>query len=182
MKALARGERGLVDPFKKHKARALTGHVADYPADVQSLGRDDKYVYDVGKRLDKLLDLCGWRVLADVSADSFGRWRERPTVRRGADAEDGRVGLRTRNQYLEAARTFLNWAVKRGRLAANPLAGVEKVDETADVRRARRALTVDQLGVGNRRATGTIPSHLLVVCVACVPGGHVCWHVNPQSG
>ncbi|HEX8914161.1 MAG TPA: hypothetical protein VF796_17565, partial [Humisphaera sp.] len=144
-RALARGEQGLVDPFKAHKARPVADHAADYVTDLRALGRDPKYVYNVQKRLGKLVAECGWKALADLTADSFCRWRERPVVQYQADSDDGAVGPRTLNQYLEAARAFGNWLVKRGRTAANPLLSVEKVDETGDVRRARRALSVEQL-------------------------------------
>lgn len=62
-----------------------------------------------------------------------------------ADSEDGRIGPRTLNQYLEALRTFCKWAVKRKRMANNPVADVEKMDETSDVRRALAAEQVAAL-------------------------------------
>lgn len=37
-KALARGEQGLVDPFKDAKAKPLLEHVNDWIADLRSLG------------------------------------------------------------------------------------------------------------------------------------------------
>src|SRR5690606_970427 len=111
----------------------------------RALGRDDMYVYNVEKRLAKLLALCGWKLLADVTADSFCRWRENPIKQRMAESEDGRIGPRTLNQYLEAARAFCKWAVKRKRIAVNPLADVPKMDGTNDVRRARRALSAEQV-------------------------------------
>jgi integrase len=139
----AKGEQGLIDPYKVHRTRALAAHVADYVADLRALGRDDKYTYNVEKRLAKLLNLCGWKVLGHITADAFAEWREKPIKRK--EAEDGAIGPRTINQYHEAVRAFCKWCVKRNRLATNPLAGMEQLDETADVRRARRALTAEQL-------------------------------------
>lgn len=141
----SQGVEGLIDPFKAHRGKALAGHIADYVADLRALGRDDKYTYNVEKRLAKLLKLCGWKLLADISADAFARWRETPIEQKQAESEDGRIGPRTINQYHETLRAFCKWAVKRKRLAVNPLAGMEQLDETADVRRERRALTAEQL-------------------------------------
>ncbi len=55
------------------------------------------------------------------------------------------MGARTKNHYFETLRSFCRWAVKRGRMAGNPVKSVEKVDQTADVRRARRALSEAEL-------------------------------------
>jgi len=141
-RALARGERGLTDPFGEHKKRPLAEHVTDYVADLTALGRDAKYVDNCRRRLNGLIAACEWKTLAHVSSDSFSKWRERiPKL------PDGRpeIGPRTQNQYLEAVRSFCNWCVKRKRCPVNPLADLQKADETSDVRRARRALTVEQL-------------------------------------
>lgn len=146
-RAKAQGEQGLIDPYKAHRKRALAEHLADYIADLRALGRDDKYVSNIEYRLAKLRELCDWKALGDITADSFCRWRETPIEQSAAlpYADDGRIGAATLNQYLEAARAFCNWCVKRKRMAANPLAVVEKLDETADVRRQRRALSEDEL-------------------------------------
>jgi len=141
-RALARGERGLIDPFEEHKRRPLAEHVSDYVADLTALGRDAKYVDNCRRRLNGLIAACEWKTLAHVSSDSFSKWRERiPKL------PDGRseIGPRTQNQYLEAVRSFCNWCVKRKRCPVNPLADLQKADETSDVRRARRALTVEQV-------------------------------------
>jgi integrase len=141
-RALARGERGLIDPYKEHKGRPLSEHVTDYVADLTALGRDAKYVDNCRCRLNGLIAACDWKTLAQMSAESFSKWRERiPKL------DDGRpvIGPRTQNQYLEAVRSFCNWCVKRKRCPANPMAELEKVDETIDVRRARRALTIEQV-------------------------------------
>ncbi len=145
-KAKAHGAEGLTDPYAEHKARPLAEHVADYLAGLRSLGRDEKYIYNVGKRLDKLIELCGWSLLADITADSFCRWRENPIEQKQADSKDKRIGPRTLNQYREAIRSFCRWCVKRNRLPSNPVGEVQKADETADVRRSRRALSEAEIG------------------------------------
>jgi integrase len=143
-RAKAQGAEGLDDPFKPHRKRPLIDHLKEYVAELRTLGRDDKYVYNVEKRLTKLFVLCAWKTLGDVSADTFCHWREMPIKQRSADSENGTIGPRTLNQYLEAARAFCRWCVKRARMASNPLTVVERIEESGDVRRQRRALTAEQ--------------------------------------
>src|SRR5687768_739510 len=42
-KAAARGEQGMIDPYKVHRARPIAEHVADYVADLRAAGRAGKY-------------------------------------------------------------------------------------------------------------------------------------------
>ncbi len=154
-RAKARGEQGMVDVYKPYRNRPLADHVKDYVAELRTVGRDEKYVYTVEKRLAKLLKLCGWALLGDIAADSFCEWRENPIRQRMVASEDKRIGPRTMNQYLEAARAFCRWCVRRKRIATNPLTEVGKVDETGDVRRERRALTADELA----RLLAVVPDH-----------------------
>lgn len=143
--ALAHGETGLADPFKVHRARQLSEHVKEWVADLGAMGRDEMYVYTCGKRMNKLLAECGWKVLPDITVDSFCAWREKPRTAKQAEHKERLVGPVTLNQYLETARSFCGWCVKRGRMASNPLSKVEKIDPTGDIRRVRRALSEEEL-------------------------------------
>jgi integrase len=153
-RAKARGEADLVDRFAPHRKRPLAEHVADYIDHLRALRRDEQYIKAVSLRLGVLLRDCRWRTTADVTAASFIAWRAKGReVRRGVekvhrttDDDKALVGPVTLNRFLEAARSFCAWMVKPAkRMASNPLADVEKVDPTGDVRRARRALTADQV-------------------------------------
>jgi integrase len=142
----ARGDQGLIDPYKAAKCRPTSEHLKDYIADLKAGGRAVKYVANVQKRLERLIAECPWKTLADITADSFRRWREH---RQKAEALKGRVkdsngaSARTVNQYLEMAGAFCNW-MKPSRMASNPLDDVAKV-EGAKVRN-RRALTDEEVG------------------------------------
>lgn len=140
-----RGEK-YSDPFKDSRARPLGEHIADFLADLRAKGRDSMYVYNVQKRLAKLVEALQWKKLEHITADSFCNWRETPIeMAQAGTKEDRHIGPTTLNQYLEAIRTFCNWAVKRKRMAANPMLAVEKIEESADVRRDRRAFAVEEL-------------------------------------
>lgn len=58
---------------------------------------------------------------------------------------DSGTGARRRNIYLEAMRTFLRWCVAGNRLLTDPLEGIARADQDADVRRERRALADEEL-------------------------------------
>lgn len=164
--AILRGDAELVDPYRKHLARPLAEHVAEYLADLRTKGRDDKYVYNAGHRLARLAEGCGWLALRDVSADGFLRWRDRA----GRPAAGGKPGsgrlaaapaATTLNQYLESARGFMNWCARAGRVPSVPvggkkvstaLSGVEKVRGPA--LRKRRALTDAEVAALLAVATG----------------------------
>jgi integrase len=144
-RALARGEQGLVDPYREHRARPLSEHVADWIADRRTAGKSAKYLSTAKSRLAILTDACGWERLADVETNSFLRWREtRKGVSRNGTRKDLKgTGAATLNQYLDTARAMLNWCVEQKRLEKNPLAGVDKA--SGESRRKRRALTDDQV-------------------------------------
>jgi integrase len=133
----AQGAEGLLDPYREHKATPIGTHLDDYLAELKTLGRDPVYVGNIRLRLNKLFAACEWSKLSDVSADSFERWRQKQTT----------VGPVTLNQFLQAIRTFLNWCVDPAeRLPGNPLIRVKKVNAASDIRRERRALTLDEIG------------------------------------
>src|SRR5688572_19312996 len=75
-RAKAKGEQGLIDPYKPHRKRPLAEHVAEWTAELRQLGRDDMYIAPCKARMARLMKDCGWATLADMSADSFCKWRE----------------------------------------------------------------------------------------------------------
>jgi integrase len=97
------------------------------------------------RSLRRLADDCRWTCLADLTRDSLERW---------IASEAGKVkprSARSINAHREAAVAFANWAADPavGRLPSNPFgtgrAAVKKVDQDADPRRRRRALSPDEL-------------------------------------
>ena len=55
------------------------------------------------------------------------------------------VGPETVNHYVRAVRGFFRWLVRAKRIGSNPLDSLSLVNAQADVRRARRELTADEL-------------------------------------
>ena len=92
----AQNVQGLRDSYEKNKNRPIQEHIDEYLTDLETIGRDQMYCYNIRKRLAKLLDQCGWQRLADVEANGFMAWR---TAEKAAG-----LAPRTLNQYLETAR------------------------------------------------------------------------------
>ena len=140
-KAASWGREGLLNPFQEHEARPLAEHQADYIAELTTLRRDELYIYNQGKRLDILRDECEWKATGNITADSFELWRNKAKLKKGENKKT--LAPRTLNQYLDTARGFCNWLMKRGRMASNPLAKVEKI--WGEAQRKRRALGEDEI-------------------------------------
>src|SRR4051794_12244907 len=60
--------RGLADPRREeHARRPLAEHIEDYGRHLTAKGDDAKHVADTAARVQKILDRCGFRVLADIA-------------------------------------------------------------------------------------------------------------------
>ena len=120
---LQREALGIVPPkpLREAAVRPLSEHLPDFLADLTAKGRDAKYVYNVRKRVERLLSECRWTLPRDVTTDGFQAWRA---------AQDGKAA-KTLNEYLDAANALFNWMLRHGRLAANPLRSAGKVESAA---------------------------------------------------
>jgi integrase/recombinase XerC len=83
----------------------------------------------------------------NLAAEGNGKARKFPraTVLALAARMSQGASPATVNHYVRAVRGFARWMVKAKRLAANPLDGLELLNEQVDVRRARRELSADEL-------------------------------------
>jgi integrase len=115
--------------------RKLAGHLQDFLGDLRRRGKSEKYLSNIEFRVGKLITDCGWHFAKDVTADSFQSW-----LRTHRELKD-----KTANDYLEAARCFLNWLVRLGRAISNPLLSIEKA-KTKEGRAVEiRALSDDEM-------------------------------------
>jgi integrase len=87
------------------------------------------------------------------------------------------AGIATSNHYLTAVKGFTRWLARNRRIAADPLAHLERLNAEGDVRRPRRALRedvflrfVETTGAGKpfRRLTG--PDRLVLYTLAANTG------------
>ena len=121
-------------------SKPLSEHLDDYVATLTDNQRQSRHISDTRARIEALAAACRWHTLADISAEqtvkTFERWR--------AEKDHS---PRTRNAYLTSMRSFINWCMRTDpqRLDRDPLAQVRKVNEDADIRRERRALSEDEI-------------------------------------
>ena len=122
-------------PLRDAAQASIETHLADYTADLTAQGCSKKHVALSGNRVRRLCAECGWKLLRDVSADGFSRWRAGQTF-----------ALKTSNEYLGLASAFMNWLVRNGRVSANPLSAVVRADTRGKETRVRRALSDEEFG------------------------------------
>ena len=130
---------GILEPklLRDAAQRPLAEHLNDYEADLVKrgrAGRGGRGARLLKSRILRLLNDCGWKLCASITADSFIAWRNRQTD-----------SARTLNHYLQGMFSFLNWMERGGRIKANPLKFVAKVDERGQKKRVRRAFTDEEL-------------------------------------
>ena len=133
---------GLIDPvqerLREEAERCLSEHVEDYMAACRARGDAEGTLEGKQRNLTWMVEAVGGCRLPMIRADQFDRCLAAETER-GASA-------RTVNLKLEGASAFLNWCVRHGRLAANPLRVLQKRNEVLDRRRPRRILSEEETG------------------------------------
>ena len=145
---------GIIEPKLVRDAaqKSLVEHLNEYEADLVTRGRAGRD--GRGARLPKVRIVpahgckAGWKQAGQVSADSFHKWRNGQKTR----------SARTKNHYLQGVVSFLNWMERAGRIKANPLKFVGKVDERGQKKRLRRAFTDEELRklIGSSESRGII--------------------------
>ena len=107
--------------------------VTEWLRDLRAKGRGD-HVRIRGLNIGVLIRECGWKRVRDIRPESFMDWRNRNLAK----------APKTLNEYLGAAKAFLNWLVKNGRYPSNPLNCVENVETRGRERRERRTISHEE--------------------------------------
>jgi integrase len=125
---------GFIRPRREREAirRPLLEHIEAFIAERYAIGRDEKYVRELKKKLLVLATEISWKFLGDVTSESFCAWRRRQNK-----------SPKTLNEYLGAIGALLNWLEPV--IGANPLRFVERMQTAVEPKRKRRAFTVDEL-------------------------------------
>jgi integrase len=130
-------EAGLCAPSSIREAaiRPLEDLCASFLMDMRAREKSANTLRIYSGALKKLRLACGWRLLRDVTSNSFCEWRK-----------DCGLRPKTVNDYLSAFSRFLRWLRRQQLSIENPLEFVEPVDGRASRREYRRALTPDEVG------------------------------------
>lgn len=96
-----------------------------------------KYAKSCRREITDCANHLGWLILQDVDADGLAKYVTHLQ-------SEGR-GARTRHSVITAVRTFCNWCITKGKLAANPVAA-KKIDKPSLQSREykRRMLTHEE--------------------------------------
>ena len=146
---------GIIAPKIQREAakQTLSAILEDFIKSRESLGRDHKYLMGVKQQMQCLIKEAGWKLLRNVTLDSFEKWRSQKNY-----------SPKTLNEYLATANVFLNWMFKTGRLTTNPLRMAEKVSASNYEKRTRRAITWEQLQNLQRVSEGRGTIYIVAAC------------------
>lgn len=142
--------KGLVGAGEIEQTRTIEEHLADWEEHLGTRGSTEQHVEQTTKRARAVLDGIGavrWGQVRPHEVEVWlSRFREGKVAIEGPrEREEKRErSLRTSNAYLAALRQFCRWAVKQGRLQADPIASVEPLDARRDLKKRRRALALDE--------------------------------------
>ncbi len=160
-----REKAGIIDQESIDLSASVTGsieaHTAAYKANLKAAGVSDWHLSETMRRLKAIVQACGFKRLLDIKAEPVQKWLNKQAT---AESETGKgMGARTRNTYSGSLRAFVRWCVADGRMPSDPLVTLKKADESADVRRKRRALTEDEIADLIRVAQGRPLADALMV-------------------
>ena len=125
---------GFIRPKKERQAmqRPLLEHIETFIAERYKIGRDEKYVRELKKKLLVLAGEVPWKQILDITAESFCCWRRKQNK-----------SPKTLNEYLSAIGSLLNRLEPV--IGRNPLRSVERMQTAVEPKRQRRAFSVDEL-------------------------------------
>lgn len=127
---------GIVAPKAVRVAAGtqLSELVNDYEADLRGRELNSKHVRDTTTRVRRMIAANNWKVLSDIRADAFVKWRS-----------GLKLAPKTKKEFHLSANAFLNWLVQTDRLLLNPLAKVPHVETRGKQVRPCRAFTEHEL-------------------------------------
>ena len=132
---------GLTDAtaerFATHARTPLKVHIADYFAHCDHIGQAARHITVKRGHLDRLID--------GINAERLVHLEPNAVSRHFQCLKHQGLSARTINASRAAVVAFVNWCVKSGRIAENPLGIIPKLDEQKDRRRIRRAMSDAEL-------------------------------------
>ena len=128
---------GVIDRFRKPRRTPLAEHLTDYRQALLDKGATKGHAMLTYNRVESVLQACKFVFLADVQ----------PSRVQNHIAECKRAGLGARscNHYLASLKAFFTWMARDQRTAENPLVHLKGFNTKKDIRRQRRALTLDEI-------------------------------------
>lgn len=149
-------ENGLLPPrsIRETAKTLLSELLKEYIDRLVKLNRTARHVKNNRSRITQLCKDCGWKLLKDITPESFEAWRD----------NHQNLSPKTLNDYLSITLTFLNWLVKQERLEKNSLRRVSMLAKHQV--KPRRAFTDDELS----RLLSVSPKRRIVYLLAAYTG------------
>ncbi len=147
---------GIIDvrleSLAQQARRPLVDHLADFEAAMTATGATLRHVELVVARVRRVVDGCGFKVWADVSASRVADFLNGLRADKVKRDEAGKItdtkrgtSAQTFNFYVQSVKQWCRWMVKDRRASDSPVAHLEGLNVRTDRRRDRRALTADEL-------------------------------------
>jgi site-specific recombinase XerD len=109
---------GLIDGQRTEMTKPLTEHISDYVKILEAKGFSKDYVVRTRNRLKKVITDCRFYYFSEITQSAV-------EIYSGKLKSDG-YGRTSRGHYLDALKTFLNWAEQDGRIIRNPIGKLER--------------------------------------------------------
>ena len=133
---------GLVDPQRVAVSKPLPDHLYDFKKSLEAKECSIRHVELVTARTKRVIEGCGFRFFADISASKVMSYlHELRTDRKNKRG----ISAQTFNFYLQSIKQFCRWMIKDRRASESPVAHLEGLNVKTDRRRDRRALSVEEL-------------------------------------
>ena len=127
---------GIVDPFEDAHEVSLATHIRAFEKTMRARGCVPRYIKDRVGCIEKYVERTGAGALKDLSLPSASGFL--------MEIKATGVGARTVNRYYQALKQFGIWLVKTRKAQFDPFDGLKPLNEQADRRHVRRALTADE--------------------------------------
>ena len=109
---------GLISGQRSERMKPLSGHINDYIEVLRSRKHSNDYVNRMEMRINKIADACNFNNFRDITKSSVELYLGKLEVQG--------LGATTRGHYLDAFKTFMNWAKEDCRIIRNPLKDLSK--------------------------------------------------------
>ncbi len=112
------------------------GHLADYQRHMRSRELAPQHIHQVVSHCARMFDRTKMRFPSDITTNRIECYL--------SDLRQSGASARTANCALAAVKSFCNWMVREGRMQDNPATRVGLLNEKADRRIVRRALSTEE--------------------------------------
>ncbi len=135
-------EFNLLDAHRVAVTKPIDEHLSDFESHLLCRGNTAAHARQTTSRARRLLEACKARFWSDVTSSRVQQALH--DLHRGG-SDKAPVLAKTVNYYLASLKAFAKWMVQDGRATESPVAHMRPLRETAEVKRERRALSVEEV-------------------------------------